>query len=222
MKKFICCCLAIILLLGMFWGYHMYNRGKPLQLVNEVTDKYNNILQQTFCNKITGELITKEYLYKFYDNKWVCVDQRTTIIGQHTKPGACVSNSLKIFHNYEIINGGITILDNQIATVSVIGYYEKESWYEFAYELRITNKTDKLLTAIIDDASIMNISCKPLFSVEHIEAGKTSFFRIGWDYDSLTRSHIPYIDNLEFMLMLFDNSDWKSPALCGERILIKQ
>jgi len=232
MKKLICLVLVCIICVSCT-GCSATKETKekawsPLTLVDEVKDQYDNVLQQTFYNEETGELILREYTYNIYKNKWVCVDQQTTIIKKEKNCPPCnntttpiVDTSLKIYHNSEITNNGITILDNELVNIALVGYYEKESWYEFAYELRVTNKTNKVLTITIDDATIMNINCKPLFSVDHIEAGKTTFFRVGWDKDTLTRNYIPYIDNVEFMIRIFDNEDWTVPAITGARIMIK-
>jgi hypothetical protein len=67
----------------------------------------------------------------------------------------------------------------------------------------------------------MNIGCPPLFSIDHIEAGHTAYFTLGWDNETLERLYVPYIDNVEFMLKVYDNDNWRAPAFAGERILIK-
>ena len=74
---------------------------------------------------------------------------------------------------------------------------------------------------MIDSASIMNINCDPLFKVDHIEAGHIAYFNIAWDKETLERGYIPYIDNIEFIIRVYDNEDWTTPALYGTKILIK-
>jgi hypothetical protein len=68
----------------------------------------------------------------------------------------------------------------------------------------------------------MDILCKPLFTIEHIDAGKTAYFTLAWDTDTIERTHIPYIDNIEFMIRVYNNENWSAPALDGSRIMIKK
>lgn len=197
----------------------------PLVLINEVEDQNSNIIQQTFYNEETGDLWLKEYTYELCKNKWICTNQQTSIMKNSSSSEKAVNNtidnSLKIFHNYEITNNTITVLDNELVNIALVGTYGKEAWYEFAYELKITNKTSSIITFTIDDASIMGINCKPLFTVDHIEPSKSTYFRVGWDVDTLTRNYIPYIDNVEFRVKIFNNEDLTGTALTGTRLLIK-
>ena len=74
-----------------------------------------------------------------------------------------------------------------------------DMWYEFGYELKIENNTNNIITIAIDDVAIMDTACPPLFNIDHIDAGKTAYFTIGWDKETLERSHVPYINNIEFI-----------------------
>lgn len=129
---------------------------------------------------------------------------------------------INIYYNSDLTDGPIIIMDNEYAKVSIIKYLAKDYWWEFGYEFKIVNKTNKVLTALIDDCSIMDVMCKPLFSIDHVEAGHTAYFTVAWDRETLERSHLPYIDNIEFLVRVYNGENWKMPALAGSKILLKK
>ena len=225
LKKTFCLFLIVALLCLIFAGCNDSSGGRsivayPLKEVNVIYDQFNNILQQTLYNETTGEYIQTDYTYAYQDGRYVCIDQRTTIIN-YNSPSA-VNTALKIYHNKDLNNGPIILIDNEYVKVSIVKYLAKDSWWEFGYELKVVNKTKDIITTHIDNTTIMDINCSPLFYTEHIAPGDTEYFTLAWDSDTLERCYIPYIDNIEFMIRVFDNDNWRTPALCGERVLIKQ
>lgn len=226
MKRLIfCCCLLFTLI--FLWGCSDKALSETLPdtsliEVNTVYDKYDNILQQVFYNKTSNEYILKEYTYIYQDPKWVCTNQTTKIISNNTSTKSDNKPLLTIYYNSDLADGPIPIMNNEYVKIEIVKYLAKDDWYEFGYELKAVNKTNSVITFTLDNMSIMDIACKPLFSIDHVNAGDTAYFTLGWDKDTLERCYIPYIDNIEFELKIFDNEDWTVPALCGERILIKQ
>lgn len=197
----------------------------PLRLIDEVKDQYNNLLQQILYNEETGDYMLREFTYKLERNKWVCVNQQTSIISCKEEPlatQASVNPMLKIYYNSDLVDGPITVMDNEYAKISIVKYLTEDYWWKFGYELKVINKTNSVITIMIDGASIMGINCKPLFSIDHIEAGNTAYFTLAWDEDTLNRSYIPYIDNIEFMVRVYDNEKWNDLALVGSKILLKK
>ena len=198
----------------------------PLRQVDVLYDANGNILQQTIYNEKTGEYFLKEFIYARQDNKWICVDQKTSVIhvpnDDNIDSTPVYNNMLNIYYNADLENGPIVILNKEGVRVSITKYLAKDLWYEFGYELKIENNTKKVITIAIDDAAIMDVSCKPLFTIDHIDAGKTAYFTMGWDKETLDRCHVPYIDNIEFMIRAFDNANWQSTALTGEKIMLKK
>jgi hypothetical protein len=112
-------------------------------------------------------------------------------------------------------------MDNKDVKVSLIEYLDQASWWEFGYKFKVENKSNKTLTIVFDDTSIAEVNCKPLFSIDHIEAGHTAYFNFAWDRASLERSWIPYIDNVEFTLKVYNSNNWNIPALYGTKAFIK-
>lgn len=129
--------------------------------------------------------------------------------------------TLDIYYNNDLINEPIVIMNNEYTKISITKYLAKDYWWEFGYELEIINKTNKVLTVTIDDVSIIDTQCKPLFHIDHIDAYNTAYFIMAWDNDTIERCHIPYIDNIKFMIRVFNNENWTGPALAGEKVLIK-
>lgn len=193
-----------------------------IKLIDTTSDQHGNILNQIFYNEATGEYIIKEYSYEYISgsDRWQCIDQQTKVVSD-IKGTYIKDPALSIYYNTDLLSKPIILIDNEYAEISIIKYLAQDQWWEFGYELKIVNKTKKIITMSIDDAYIMNIQCEPLFSIDHIDAGKTAYFTMAWDIETLERCHIPYIDNIEFMIRLFDNEDWTSPAFTGERVLIK-
>ena len=222
--------ILIIILCVSFVGCSKQNETKidvPLILINEVRDSYDNIIQQTFYNSDTDEYMVRSYEYALCKNKWVCTNQHMSII-PFKKELDNISNiseidrTLKIYYNSDLEDGPITVMDNDFVKVSIVKYLAKDNWWEFGYELKVTNKTNSVITYMIDGASIMDIQCQPLFSIDHIEAGDTAYFTMAWDTEALERSHIPYVDNVEFMLRIYNNDRWTSTALAGSIVLMKK
>lgn len=233
MKKLICFILVIAIILTIVigaiffvncWRSSEEENYIPLKVIDTVEDKYGNILQQIYYNKETDEYIQKEYSYIFQYNKWICTDQKTTIYKNelNTQKYDKINPTLSIYYNNDLYSNPITIMDNEYVKISIVKYLARDDWYEFGYELKIVNKTNQVLTMSLEDFYIMDILCKPVFSIEHIDAGKTVYFKMAWDKATLTRCHIPYIDNVEFIVKVFDNNNWTDPALAGKRLMIKK
>lgn len=228
MKKFFCFILILLIICLYVTSCCAESTSisdYPLRLIDEVKDQYDNLLQQILYNEETGDYMLREFTYKLERNKWVCVNQQTSIISCKEEPlaaQASVNPMLKIYYNSDLVDGPITVMDNEYAKISIVKYLTEDYWWKFGYELKVINKTNSVITIMIDGASIMGINCKPLFSIDHIEAGNTAYFTLAWDEDTLNRSYIPYIDNIEFMVRVYDNEKWNDLALVGSKILLKK
>ena len=229
MKKLLCIILVILTVIISISIVCACNKENPetnsLKLIDEVKDKYDNILQQTFYNEKTGDYFIKEYTYILQQKKWVCIDQQFIMLPNKETAQESHSNEtnpiLKVYYNNDILSGPITIMDNEYAKITIVKYLAKDNWWEFGYELKIVNKTNKILTVTFDDTSIMDTRCRPVFTIDHVDANHTTYFSLCWDKETLERNCIPYIDNIEFMVRVYDNENWTIPALAGEQLLIK-
>jgi hypothetical protein len=225
MKKLICIFLSILICVittgcaGKTTNAN--NVSWPLKEINVVYDKYDNMMQQVLLNEQTGEYYITNYTWVMRDNAWVCIDSNTTVLKANNDTEYTPSTSINIFYKTSLANGPIVLLDNSEVRVSIVEYLDAASWWEFGYKIKIENKGVRLFTVTFDNVAILDINCKPMFSVEHIEGGHTAYINLAWDTDSLKRACIPYLDNVAFTVRVFDNADWTKPALYGTNILIK-
>lgn len=226
LKKFICLLLVLCFCISLV-GCSADNNSEEKNLINEplkevhaVYDVYNNLIQQTVFNEQTGEYITTTYIYENINGLWTCTNQNITVLSKNKSKE--VTAELMTIHNLsDLEKNPITLLDSENIKISLIECLDENDWRAFGYKLKLENKTDRVLCIILDNNYIMNIKCSPVFSVEYIEASKTQYFELSWDKETLERHYIPYIDNIEFMLRVYDNENWKVPALEGMHILLK-
>ena len=193
----------------------------PLKEINVVYDQYGNMMQQVLLNEQTGEYYITNYTWVVRDSTWVCIDSNTAVLKANSDTEYASSNSINIFYKSALANGPIVLLDNSEVRVSIVEYLDAAGWWEFGYKIKIENKGIKLITVTFDNVSILEINCKPVFSVEHIEGGHTAYINLAWDIDSLKRTCIPYLDNVAFTVQVYDNADLGRPALYGTNVLIK-
>jgi hypothetical protein len=227
MKKIICLVFILPVIISCFTGCAKAKENSvswPLKEVNIVYDSYGNILQQVLYNEETKEYFVKDYRWSNQDGMWVCVDQQTTVIKNKDKCNEhdrVVEDTINVYYKSYLDNGPIVVLDNSCVRISIVEYLDKASWWEFGYKIKVENKSSKIIAVMFDEASIMDINCAPLFSIDHIEGGHTAYFNLAWDVDSLERAWIPYLDNVEFMIRVYNSSICNTPALYGTKVLIK-
>lgn len=226
LKKLFCLVLIVIFCLT-FVGCEDNNQKNtielPLKEINAVYDIHGNLLQQTVYNEQTDEYVITIFTYSHETGTWTCIDQKTIITNCQKDPvESTTDNSLTIYYNNDLKSGPLVLIDNSDIKISIVEYLKQASWWEFGYKLKVENKSTKVLTYMFDYVSIVGIECKPMFTIDHIEPGHTDYFNLAWDKESLERAYIPYLDNIEFMLRVYDNDDWKDLALYGTRALIKE
>ena len=229
MKKFICLLLSFILILSLAGckkeetkSYKKNTIKYPLAEINAVYDVNGNLLQQIIYNKLTSEYIMKEYSYEYNPEtcRWTCIKQETTVL-TGTAPTEITDPVINKYFIKDLSTNPLTLLNTSDIKISINKYLNAAQWWEFGYELEIINKTNKVLTVVFDNFYIMSILCKPVFSVDQIYANKTAYFTMAWDSDTLERCYIPYLDNIEFQIAVYDNANRLGPALAGTRVLLK-
>lgn len=201
------------------------NQQTPLVLVESLSDQYDNILSQIYYNTSTNEYLLKEFIYEYVDNKWVCVEQTTTVYQTfplYEDPCCQDTPLLNVVRHSDLIDNSITVVNNTDVKITITKILPACSWYDFGYELFIENKSDKILTAAFVDSCIMNIPCEPLFNIDHIEAHSQVKFKLVWDKTTLQTSCIPSLDDIKVTIKIFDNANYYVPAKYVTNVLIKR
>lgn len=231
MKRFICVILVLLIGIGMMGcskeeqktaPYSSSITTAPLREINIIYDSYGNILQQIVYNELTEEYTTTTFTYVNKDGQWLCVDQRVIITRTKEVTPTTTNERITVYRQQDLSTGEIVLLDNTDVRVSVVEYLDKASWWEFGYKVKIENKSDRVLSIMFDNVAIVGIACKPVFFVEHVESGRTEFFTLAWDKDTLDSSWIPYINDIEFVVKVFRTDSYNGTALYGTRVLIKK
>ncbi len=188
----------------------------PASNINTVYDAYGNILQQSVYNEQTGETTTTIFTYQRINGLWVCVDQQVIVTGTPHTQHLITLKTIRDNNLPEII------LDNKDVTISVVEKLESESWWEFGYKLKVENHSEQAISILFDNVSIASVSSKPLFNVDQVEPGYTTYFNLAWDKDSLSKDLVPYLDEVEFTLRVYlGTENWKKPADYGLTVLIR-
>ena len=223
MKKLVCfvlsitCCLALI----SCSEKSTTTTESPLKEVNSVYDANGNLIQQTVYYEETNEYVTTTFVYEKHDGKWICTDQKLVVRNYQKVSTDGTNHSINIYYKSSLENGPIMLINNKDIKVSIVEYLDKASWWEFGYKFKVENTSGKTITIMFSDVSIMDINCDPMFHVDHIETGHSAYFNLAWDMASLKSAYIPYIDNIEFILRVYNNDTSYAPAIYGTRALIK-
>ena len=219
MKRFVYLFCIFLLVLGLTACDNKKastEAANPASNINTVYDTYGNILQQSVYNEQTGETTTTIFTYKRVNGLWVCVDQQVIVTGKQHCQQPITLLTLRDNNLPEII------LDNQDVTISVVEKLESESWWEFGYKLKIENHSNQAISVLFNDVSIADVSSKPLFNVDQVEPGYTTYFNLAWDRDSLAKDWVPYLNDVQFTLSVYIGTEnWKKPADYGLRVLIR-
>ena len=219
MKRFIYLFCIFLLVLGLTACDNKKastEAADPASNINTVYDTYGNILQQSIYNEQTGETTTTIFTYQRVNGLWVCVDQQVIVTSQ---PKAQTPVNILTIRDNSLPE---ILIDNQDVTISVVEKLDQESWWEFGYKLKVENHSDKAISILFDDVSIADVSSKPLFNVDQVEPGYTTYFNLAWDRDSLAKDWVPYLNEVQFTLSVYIGTEnWKKPAEYGLRVLIR-
>ena len=110
------------------------------------------------------------------------------------------------------------LVDNEYATVVLTGC-EKDDIWGYSANVFIVNKTDTTIMTSVSEASINGFMIDPLFA-EAVGIGKCSFSSITWFNSDLEDNSITEVENIEFVLRIYDNEDWMADDFYNEIVTI--
>ncbi len=97
------------------------------------------------------------------------------------------------------------IVDNADITVIVTGYEIDDIW-GYTANLYIVNKTDNAIMVSVEDASVNGYMLDPYYATT-VSAGNSSFSSISWDETDLADNNISTINEIEFLLEVYNYDD---------------
>lgn len=109
------------------------------------------------------------------------------------------------------------IVDNDIVSISVIGYTSDE--YGYYAHLYVVNKTDKCFKISIDDASVNGFMADPYFVID-VLGGNSAFSTINWMQTTLEENDITSVEEIEFTLTVYDEENYMEDAFVDEVITL--
>lgn len=111
------------------------------------------------------------------------------------------------------------LADNEAVTVILTGCGHDGFW---GYEARlfIVNKTDTTIMVSADEASVNGYMADPFYA-DSVGAGNCAFSSITWMDSVLEENGITDIENIEFVLRVYDENDWTADDFFCEKITIE-
>lgn len=110
------------------------------------------------------------------------------------------------------------LVDNDSFSVTVIGYEVDELW-GYTAKMFIENKTDKNLMFSADDVSVNDFMADPLYS-DTVAAGNCAFSKMSWSDSVFEENGITDVEEIEFILKVYDNDDLFADTLMEERFTV--
>lgn len=111
------------------------------------------------------------------------------------------------------------LVDNEFATVVLIGCGPDDFW-GYQAKLYIVNKTDTTIMVSVDEASVNGYMADPFYA-DSVGAGNCAFSSITWLDSLLEENGITEVEDIEFVLRVYDEDDWTADDFCNERITIE-
>ena len=109
------------------------------------------------------------------------------------------------------------IVDDDNFTAIITGDYMDSG--EYAIDLFLTNKTDMELAVGTENESVNGYMMDPFFG-RYIAPRTSMFATISWSKSDLKENDITDIETAEFSFRVYDSSDWRSPDLFNETIIV--
>ena len=101
------------------------------------------------------------------------------------------------------------LMDNEYVTVIAVTSAEDTKWGGYYSDVYFFNKTAEPLLFSIDEATINSFGIEPYFATL-ILPGYATFSKVEWLEDSLQSSHIETVEELQFLLTVYRETDWEN------------
>lgn len=118
----------------------------------------------------------------------------------------------------ESLDSDTILVDNDHVTVIVTGYDEDDIW-GYAVNLFIVNKSDKNIMISADEVSVNGYMADPFYATT-VTAGKCAFSSMSWFNTTFEENGITHVEEIEFLLRIYDADDWMADNLANETIVL--
>ena len=112
----------------------------------------------------------------------------------------------------------IVLVDNEYAMVIVTGYEWDDIW-GYAANLYIENKTDSSIMVSTEEVSVNGFMLDPFYA-DSVSAGNCAFSSMQWFEENLTENGITEIENIEFILRIYNENDWMADDYFNEVVAL--
>ena len=110
------------------------------------------------------------------------------------------------------------IVDNEYVTVIVTGY-DKDNIWGYTANLYLINKTDTEIMLSVNEASVNGYMADPFYA-KSVKAGKSAFSSISWSDTVLEENGITEVQEIEFLLKVYDSNDWSKPEYFKQTVTL--
>lgn len=112
----------------------------------------------------------------------------------------------------------MVLVDNDDYSVIVTGY-DPEGYWGYTVKLYLVNKTDLTLGFTADDVSVNGFMCEPLWG-SIIAPGKVAFDDMDWSTSSFEELGITDVEEIEFLLRVFNYENFWGDDLYAETVTL--
>lgn len=111
------------------------------------------------------------------------------------------------------------IVDNEDMTVLVTGYEWDDIW-GYSANFYIVNKTDKELMFTADEISVNSLMMDAIFT-KSVNPDKVAFEKMSWFESDFEENDIEDVEEIEFILRVYDYNDMFADDLYNETVTLK-
>lgn len=112
----------------------------------------------------------------------------------------------------------LILVDNEYATVIVTGY-DPDNFWGYSVNLFLVNKTDAVMMVSVENASINGYMADPFYA-QSVAAGKCAFSTMSWFDTELEKNEITAVEEIEFLLKVYNADDWMADAFANETVTL--
>lgn len=150
--------------------------------------------------------------FRVYDsNDWSADDVATASV--HVYPYG-EENATKYVR--ETLPTDTVLVDNEYVTV-IVTDYDPDSFWGYSANLYIVNKTDTTITVSTDEVSLNGFMLDPFYATS-VMPDSCKFSSISWFTSDLEDNGITEVEEIEFILKIYDAEDWTANDFAYENI----